>query len=162
MLQFDNPIEQLVYETVALFHRMKVVAEQLHGGGEMAAGKRGILKGIELRGPQTVPQMARARPVSRQHIRAAMAPLLAQDLIELVDNPQHKRSKIVQLTPKGIKRLEQINRREKAFFDRLSAAFDARDVEAAARVIRSIREFLARESWKTAASRPARRKRLRR
>jgi hypothetical protein len=35
----------------------------------MTAGKRGVLKGLDRLGPQTVPQMARARPVSRQHIQ---------------------------------------------------------------------------------------------
>src|SRR6516225_5867561 len=103
---------------------MKIVVAELHGGGELAAGKRGILKGIEIRGPQTVPQMARARPVSRQHIRASMEPLLAEGLVQYVDNPHHKRSKLVDLTPKGAARLEAINRREDEFFKRLQARFD--------------------------------------
>src|SRR5581483_1307231 len=126
-MQFDRPVEQLVYETTALHHRMKIVVQHLHGGGELAAGKRGILKGIELRGPQTVPQMARARPVSRQHIRASLEPLLAEGLVQYVDNPNHKRSKLVDLTPKGVARLQAINRREEQFFERLQAQFDAQE-----------------------------------
>jgi DNA-binding MarR family transcriptional regulator len=144
-MQFDRPVEQLVYETTALHHRMKIVVQHLHGGGELAAGKRGILKGIELRGPQTVPQMARARPVSRQHIRACLEPLLAEGLVQYVDNPHHKRSKLVDLTPKGVARLQAINRREEAFFKRLQARFDAEEVRAAADLLRRVRELLAKE-----------------
>jgi DNA-binding MarR family transcriptional regulator len=144
-MAFDKPVEQLVYETTALHHRMKIVVQKLHGGGEMAAGKRGILKGIELRGPQTVPQMARARPVSRQHIRAALEPLLAEGLVQYVDNPHHKRSKLVDLTPKGAARLQAINRREEEFFTRLQERFDVRELRAAADLLGRVRELLARE-----------------
>jgi DNA-binding MarR family transcriptional regulator len=159
VLQFPTPIEQLAYETVALFHRMKLVVQQLHGGGEMAAGKRGILKGIEIRGPQTIPQMARARPVSRQHIRAVVEPLVAEGLVEYADNPDHKRSKIVRMTPAGLARLEEINRREKKFFARLGAEFDPQKLAEAAETLRALRELLAGREWGTGSSKPRRRKR---
>src|SRR5262249_21688611 len=113
------------------------------GGGELAAGKRGILKGIELRGPQTVPQMARARPVSRQHIRASLEPLLAEGLVQYVDNPHHKRSKLVDLTQKGAARLDAINRREDEFFNALQTHFDGKEVRRAAGILRRLRDFLA-------------------
>jgi DNA-binding MarR family transcriptional regulator len=146
-VKFATPIEQLIYETVALFHRLKVVAEQLHGR-DMAAHQRGILKGIELRGPQTVPQMARARPVSRQHIRAAVSPLLEQGLVEFVENPNHKRSKILQMTPKGLARLQEINEKEKEFFGKVASAFDTDELDRAAVVLRALRELLAKRPWK--------------
>jgi DNA-binding MarR family transcriptional regulator len=159
-VRFDNPIESLAYETAALFHRLKVVVEQLHGR-DMTAHHRGILKGIELRGPQTVPQMARARPVSRQHIRAAIAPLLAQGLVEFVDNPDHKRSKILRLTAAGLARLEEINRREREVFGKLAAAFDPAELERAAGVLRALRELLAAGTWEEPPQRPPHRKRKR-
>jgi DNA-binding MarR family transcriptional regulator len=153
-MEFDRPIEQLVYETTALHHRMKIVVQHLHGGGELAAGKRGILKGIELRGPQTVPQMARARPVSRQHIRASLEPLLAEGLVQYVDNPHHKRSKLVDLTPKGAARLAAINRRENEFFNELQEYFGGRDVREAAALLRRLRELLARGELPAKTTRP--------
>jgi DNA-binding MarR family transcriptional regulator len=158
-MTFAKPVEQLVYETTALHHRMKIVVQRLHGGGEMAAGKRGILKGIELRGPQTVPQMARARPVSRQHIRASLEPLLAEGLVHYVDNPHHKRSKLVDLTPKGAARLRAINRREEEFFARLDARFHAREVRAAADLLQRVRALLAHEDLTGRAPPSSRRKR---
>jgi DNA-binding MarR family transcriptional regulator len=158
-MHFDRPIEQLVYENTALHHRMKIVAQHLHGGGELAAGKRGILKGIELRGPQTVPQMARARPVSRQHVRASLEPLLAGGLVHYVDNPHHKRSKLVDLTPKGMARLEAINRREDEFFKRLQARFDARELRQAADLLRRLRDLLARDDLSPRPARTLRRRR---
>jgi DNA-binding MarR family transcriptional regulator len=155
-MEFNRPIEQLVYETTALHHRMKIVVAELHGGGELAAGKRGILKGIEIRGPQTVPQMARARPVSRQHIRASMEPLLAEGLVQYVDNPHHKRSKLVDLTPKGAARLEAINRRESAFFNELQKHFGGKGVRDAAVLLRRLRDFLARGELLGKTVRPGR------
>jgi len=155
-MEFDRPIEQLVYETTALHHRMKIVVEELHGGGELAAGKRGILKGIEIRGPQTVPQMARARPVSRQHIRASLEPLLAEGLVQYVDNPQHKKSKLVDLTPKGAARLAAINRRENGFFNELQKHFGGKEVREAAGLLRRLRDFLAGGKLMTKTAGPPR------
>jgi DNA-binding MarR family transcriptional regulator len=155
-MEFDRPIEQLVYETTALHHRMKIVIQHLHGGGELAAGKRGILKGIEIRGPQTVPQMARARPVSRQHIRASLEPLLAEGLVQYVHNPNHKRSKLVDLTPKGAARLQAINRRENQLFDSLQKQFGGKGVREAAALLRRLRDFLAREELTAKTAKPRR------
>ena len=64
----DSHLSRWSGETVALFHRLRAVSEQIHQLGELSSGKHGILKGLGLFGPQTVPQMARARPVSRQYI----------------------------------------------------------------------------------------------
>ena len=54
---------------VALFHRLRATAGEVHGQGEPTAGRRGVLRDLSRLGPQTVPQMARRRPVSRQHIQ---------------------------------------------------------------------------------------------
>jgi DNA-binding MarR family transcriptional regulator len=103
--------------------------------------------------------MARARPVSRQHIRAVVEPLVTEGLVEYADNPDHKRSKIVRMTPAGLARLEEINRREKKFFAQLGAEFDPQKLAEAAETLRALRELLAGREWGTGASKPRRRKR---
>src|SRR5215813_8522065 len=62
-------MQEVFDEAVSLFHLLRALAARLHGQGEMTAARRGILRGLERLGPQSVPQLARARPVSRQHIQ---------------------------------------------------------------------------------------------
>jgi DNA-binding MarR family transcriptional regulator len=69
---------------------------------------------------------------------------LAEGLVQYVDNPHHKRSKLVDLTPKGAARLEAINRRENEFFNGLQKHFGGRGVREAAILLRRLRDFLAR------------------
>jgi len=67
---------RLFDEIPATLHRLKAVATRVHGLDASSAGRRGILRSLDSMGPQSVPQMARARPVSRQHIQVLVNGLL--------------------------------------------------------------------------------------
>ena len=101
-----NPFESFE-QVVSLFHRLRLATEQLHGGNELTAGRRGVMLSLLNGGPRTVPQLARARPVSRQHIRTIVTPMVKEGLLELVHNPNHKRSPLVQLTDEAAKALRR-------------------------------------------------------
>lgn len=137
-------VESLVDETRLLFHRLKLAAEQLHGAAQITAGMRGVLFGLDRSGPQTVPQMARARPVSRQHIQMLVNPLVARGCVELIDNPAHKRSKLVRLTPAGRRLVERMRRREATVLRALGKGISEKQFRSAAAVLRAVREALAR------------------
>ena len=51
----------------SLFHELKAVAQEVHGGSPFAGGRRGVLLNLLEGGDQTVPELARRRPWSRQH-----------------------------------------------------------------------------------------------
>jgi DNA-binding MarR family transcriptional regulator len=140
-------VESLIDETRLLFHRMKLAAEQLHGAEEITAGMRGVLFSLDRSGPQTVPQLARARPVSRQHIQMLVNPLVERRFIELVENPAHKRSNLVRLTPKGRRLVERMRKRESKVLGALGSGVSEKQFRSAAAVVRSLREALASEEW---------------
>src|SRR5262249_19593397 len=94
-------MDAVIGETVALFHRLRDASQQVHGQGELSSGRWGLLRDLDRLGPQTVPQMARSRPVSRQYIQTLVDGVVKQGLVELVENPAHKRSPLVELTAKG-------------------------------------------------------------
>ena len=141
-------LEALVDETVALFHRLRAVAEELHGQGEVTAGKRGVLRGLDRFGPQTVPQMARARPVSRQYIQTLVNLLAAEGHVEFVPNPAHKRSHLVRLTAAGKGFLNAMYRKEAALLSRLDLAASEQDLRSAAAVLKQVRDSFMGEPWK--------------
>jgi len=87
--------------TRLLFHAFKQWSEILHAEVGVTAVMRGVLELILLGGPATVPDMARARGVSRQHIQQQVDSLLKRGFLERQDNPAHKRSSMIALTDKG-------------------------------------------------------------
>ena len=140
-------VEALIEETRLLFHRMKLAAEQLHRAEEITAGMRGVLFSLDRSGPQTVPQMARARPVSRQHIQMLVNPLVERRYVELVDNPAHKRSSLVQLMPKGRGLVNRMRKREAQVLGALGSGISEEQFRSAAAVMRSLRETFASDEW---------------
>ena len=85
----ESPFDSMINETVSLFHRLRVVADQIQHRGEMTGALRSILRSLDKLGEQTVPQMARARAVSRQHVQALVNQLVGERLVEFIANPAH-------------------------------------------------------------------------
>src|SRR5829696_10269817 len=69
------------------------------------------MRSLALFGPLTVPQIAQMRPRSRQRMQRLANELAAEALVEFIDNPKHRRSKLVRLTSKGDARYRELNTR---------------------------------------------------
>jgi DNA-binding MarR family transcriptional regulator len=139
---------EVMNEVRSLMHRMTRAAQELHGGSEATAGKRGVLFSIADQGPQTVPQLARARPVSRQHIQVLVDALRRQKLVRTVRNPEHQRSPLIELTAAGVAAVKKMRTREAALLRRMRSLTTKNDLNATLRVLRAIREFLASDEWR--------------
>ena len=138
---------ELVDETRLLFHRLRQVAEQVHGGGETTAARRGVLQSLRRDGPLTVPQMARQRPVSRQHVQVLVNALLDDGHVELIENPAHKRSKLVRLTLAGTTLIDAMLERERRLVEKAGIDIAATRLRDAAAVLCEVRELLLSERW---------------
>jgi DNA-binding MarR family transcriptional regulator len=138
---------RLFDEIPALFHRLRAVAGEVHGQTVSTAGRRGILRSLDCRGPQTVPQMARARTVSRQHIQVLVNGLLKDGLVASEDNPAHRKSPLVRLTTKGKHRLLASQKRESQLLAHAEFRLPAKEIDRAAEALRSLRELLENEEW---------------
>jgi DNA-binding MarR family transcriptional regulator len=141
-------LNTLFDETVALFHRLRAAAEQVHGQGELSAARRGVLRSLDRLGPQTVPQLARARPVSRQHIQMLVNQLAAEGHVELADNPAHQRSRLVRLTRQGKSLVEAMNHREQKLLAGLETGIPDGKLRAAATVLRAVRQQFESDRWR--------------
>ena len=140
-------IPDLVEEVIATFRQLRVTAAEIHGDGAPMPGERGVLVELARQGPQTASGMARKRGVSRQHVQAVVNRFLARRLVELVENPAHRRSPLVRLTASGRKRVEEMARRERAAFRALRLDFSGSEVDAARELLRSIRRRLQDFPW---------------
>jgi DNA-binding MarR family transcriptional regulator len=148
MIEKAQALESLIGEVVSLFHHLRTVAEKLYGFKRLSGGKRGVLRDLYRNGTQTVPQLARSRPVSRQHIQTIVNPLAEEGLVEFRENPAHQRSKLVGLTEKGVELIEEMNRRELELLSGLKINASDEELNTAVAVLRSM--GVALQSTRTA------------
>ena len=95
-------LDRLLAEVALTHHRVQAEGEQLGSGG-LSPSKLALLRALRETGPQTVAGFARERPLTRQAAQKNADALASDGLIRWQDNPQHRRSKLMKLTPRGEK-----------------------------------------------------------
>jgi DNA-binding MarR family transcriptional regulator len=100
----------LVQKIINCSHRLTAVGREM-GAVTARGGAWGLMRSLRENGASTIPDLARARPVSRQHIRLLSQSLLQRGWIEQVPNPTHRRSFLLQLTASGASALAAMDRR---------------------------------------------------
>jgi DNA-binding MarR family transcriptional regulator len=138
-------LDELLDEVRLLWHVMIQEAERLHEDEPITLGMRAVLEFLARSGPTAVPDIARSRHVTRQHVQGLVNDLLELRLVSLDDNPAHRRSALVRLAPEGQKAIDRMKRRERQFFDGLELKVRPDDVRQATASLRTIRHALGRE-----------------
>lgn len=138
----DDAIEALLNEARMLFHRAVQVGQELHARESATLGMRAVLEYLRRHGPAPVPEIARRRFVTRQHIQALVNDLLEQGLVALAPNEAHRRSSLVTLLPAGERLIDRMRTREARLYARIGAGLRRQEIEAAARTLADLREAL--------------------
>lgn len=134
-------ILDLSVAVIEFYFRIEAISEAL-AGFATAGGEWGTLRQLIKEGPQTVPDMARSKPVSRQHCQTIVNALQAQGLVEFIDNPKHKTSKLVRVTKRGHTRFESMRKQFLAAAGAYAPAFTAAEVKTATDVCQRARELI--------------------
>jgi DNA-binding MarR family transcriptional regulator len=127
------------------FNRMKTLGDALHADLGIPAALRAVLETLIDDGPQTVPQVAAAKSVSRQHIQKIADALIAAGHVETLDNPAHRRSSFIAATAKGRKTFAQMKRREQRIFAELATRLAGKNIAAAIAALEGLSAVLADE-----------------
>ena len=137
----------------ALFTEVTVLARQLrkravfaHEERAAMAGRQSILRVLNRLGPQTVPGIARVQGLSRQSVQTQVNRLQEHGYVSLAPNPAHKRSGLVELTNPGRHVLAAVMERERDALEPLLPHISEGRLAPAIRLLRRIRELLARKS----------------
>jgi DNA-binding MarR family transcriptional regulator len=93
--------------------------------------------------PLTVPQISRRMGLTRQSVHATVNRLVADGLVELVPNADHRRSSLVQLTESGRERYAAIDAEQAVWINRLAKGLGERELETTARVLGELSTRLA-------------------
>jgi DNA-binding MarR family transcriptional regulator len=133
-------LRAVVDETIALFHRVRWVAEQIYGPEGRSTARRGLLRGLVRYGPRTVPQLALSRSVTRQHTQEVVDRLAADGLVELIANPAHARSRLVRATRRGAALVDHMDEVDARVLVAIGGPLATRDLAITARTLKAVRE----------------------
>jgi len=132
---------ELMLEVAQCFFRIRALGQQTGLISSWGGGAFGFMRSLALLGPLTVPRIAEMRPTSRQRMQRLADELAAEGLVEFIENPEHRRSKLVRLTRKGASRYRELNAR----FLAIAATMDIAPSEAEIRETSSIVRQLSDE-----------------
>jgi DNA-binding MarR family transcriptional regulator len=131
-------IAELMLEVAQFFFRLRAMGQRAGLITSWGGGAFGFMRSLALLGPLTVPQIARMRPTSRQRMQRLADELAAAGLVEFVDNPKHRRSKLVLLTRQGDARFRALSARLLAIASTMGESLSATDVRKAAGIVRRL------------------------
>jgi DNA-binding MarR family transcriptional regulator len=131
-------IAELMLEVAQCFFRIRAVGQKTGLITSWGGGAFGFMRSLALLGPLTVPQIAQMRPTSRQRMQRLADELAAEGLVKFIDNPKHRRSKLVQLTRRGEARYGEMNARFLAIASTMGAALSEADIRKTTEIVRQL------------------------
>lgn len=135
-------MQELMLEIISAFFLLRAVGKRIGAVTATDSGYWGMLRSLKLEGAQTVPQIARSRPVSRQHIQKLANAMIAEGVIESINNPAHQRSKLLRLTPKGEAVFAEISERIAQEAEGFAQNMETEELQASVKVLRQLSKAL--------------------
>ena len=131
-------VAELMLEVAQCFFKIRALGQKAGLMTSWGGGAFGFMRSLALLGPLTVPQIAQMRPTSRQRMQRLADELAAEGLVKFIDNPKHRRSKLVQLTPKGDARYRELNVRLLSSASTMGVALSEADVRKTTEIVRQL------------------------
>src|ERR1700723_2445072 len=134
MPTWQPDLAPLVDRIPRLYFLLRAAGDALNADLGVTTAMRGVMVSLAALGPKPVPELARARPVTRQHIQSVVNELAAAELVAMKPNPSHRRSPLIELTEAGRQRLKLIQARETRQLARTAPAVSPVELAAAMRL----------------------------
>jgi DNA-binding MarR family transcriptional regulator len=131
-------IAELMLEVAQCFFRIRALGQKTGLITSWGGGAFGFMRSLALLGPLTVPQIAQMRPTSRQRMQRLADELEAEGLVEFIDNPKHRRSKLARLTRKGDARYRELKARFLAIASTMGVGLGERDIRRTTEIVRQL------------------------
>jgi len=125
-------------EVAQFFFRLRALGQRTGLITNWGGGAFGFMRSLALIGPLTVPQIAQMRPTSRQRMQRLADELASERLVEFIDNPRHRRSKLVRLTRKGDAHYRELSARFLAIASTLGADLSEPDIRKTIEIARQL------------------------
>lgn len=132
---------ELILETFRLNGRLLAAGDRLIDDLGLTSARWQVLGAIE-DGALPVAQIARNMGLARQSVQRTADILAGDGVVEFSHNPDHRRAKLVGLSPKGQALMREVQVRQKAWANRIAAVVAVDDLACAVRAVRALREQL--------------------
>jgi DNA-binding MarR family transcriptional regulator len=149
----QSPVAELIDEIRLAFHSLTNASERLTGDLVETSG-RAVLEHLRHHGATTVPDIARARGVSRQHIQTIVNSLSERGLATTEPNPSHRRSHRIALTPAGTDLIRTVLVREHDALGPTTSSLAASDIATSVDTLRTLRALLDQIASSTTTKEP--------
>ncbi len=139
----NDVMTDLVLETFRLNGRLLAAGDALVAGIGLTSARWQVLGAVALSPvPMPVAHIARNMGLTRQAVRRLVNEMEGRGLVSFGPNPHHQRAKLVLLTPRGKAAYDAAMERQGPWASRLADGLDAKRIEAATAILRSIRRRL--------------------
>lgn len=146
----SESLDTLFSESQAVVLRLHQALNELHGDLGLTPGMRDLLRHLAVQGPATVPEIARERGVSRQHVQTVVNRFHQDGLVKFLENPRHRRSRIVRINKRGRRLIAEMDRRQRQIWQALDLDVRRTDLEEAARTLAGVRALFSGKRWRRA------------
>jgi DNA-binding MarR family transcriptional regulator len=136
-----HALTDLVLEVFRLNGRLLAAGDRMTRPAGQTSARWQVLGAIDVE-PRTVSQIARVMGLTRQSVQRTADRLQAEGLVSYVDNPAHRRAKLLALTTRGRSVLNGITQRQVVWANDLGARLGEVEVRQALRVVHAFRELL--------------------
>lgn len=135
---------ELVLEIFRLNGRLLEAGDRLTQPVGLSSARWQIL-GVVEHGPITVAHVARIMGLTRQSVQQTANSLEKEGLIEFLENPHHRRSKLMAMTPEGRKALDYTQEQHAVWANKIGEEHDLDCLRAAVDVLRQVSKSLSHE-----------------
>jgi DNA-binding MarR family transcriptional regulator len=137
-----DALSRLVVQVFSLDGALTATGDALARPSGQTTARWRVLAAVQQE-PLSVAQIARAWSLARQSVQRIADALERDGLVTYEDNPEHRRAKLVQLTPRGATALEQIQAAQRAWASELGEQIGKADLESASDVLDRVLSLLA-------------------
>jgi DNA-binding MarR family transcriptional regulator len=132
-------LESLVDEVLRLSGRLVAATAQLSPIGLTGAQLLVLTSVVRAERAPTVPQIARSLGHSRQAVQRVADALVDRGLLDAVENPDHKRARLLVATPQGQAAYRESDRRSRSWAKRISGEVEPDRIQEAVSTLRVLR-----------------------
>jgi DNA-binding MarR family transcriptional regulator len=142
-MNLQEAVTDLVLETFRLNGRLLVTGDALVADLGLTSARWQVLGAMALSAvPLSVAQIARNMGLTRQAVQRLANEMQADGLVRFAPNPHHQRAKLVLLTAAGKAAFASVMKRQSAWATGLGRGLNAKQIETAAVMLRTIRQRL--------------------
>jgi DNA-binding MarR family transcriptional regulator len=135
-------LENLVWEVLQTYFVLRSMRVSASFLSERGSGYWDLLSMVKTNPPMTVSDAARARSVSRQYMQKLANQLIAEGMIEMIDNPTHKGARKMQILPRGNQYLKDTRASFNEFLKQNAPGMDPESVSQACKTLTDFQQCL--------------------